>query len=108
MTGPGDVLILLSLSSRNRIFKPILSFARTSRMKVVVITNHLSLPYYQNQADIIFTCYTASLGSEPSHLVLVSVLKLLASAYVEVAGDAALHRAQIVADIRNELDDQFY
>ncbi|MEZ5477265.1 MAG: MurR/RpiR family transcriptional regulator [Thiolinea sp.] len=108
MVGPGDVLILLSLGTRHRIFKPILSFARTSRMRVVVITDHFSMPYYNGYADVLLPCHVASLGLGPSHVTLISALRFMANIYIDVAGEVAMHRAKIVEDIVEELDDQFY
>ena len=44
MTGPRDLLILLTFEPRPKILRPLLAHARTTRMPVVTITDHAYAP----------------------------------------------------------------
>lgn len=108
MTGPKDVLIILNLGVGHRVVKSILSFAKTTRMKVIVIADHFSIKYLKRYADLIIPCYVASPALGSSHIAIVSTLRLITLAYVDIAKNTAEQRSQIIGDINEELDDFYY
>jgi DNA-binding MurR/RpiR family transcriptional regulator len=105
MTGPRDVLILVTLEPRPRILRKILAYARTTRMNVVTITDHTYTAPAQRFSRVVLPCHVSSFGLGPSHTSIASAMRLIAIAYAAHAGDTAQQRSDIIADIHEELDD---
>lgn len=105
MTGPRDVVILLTLDPRPRILKPILAFLRTTRANIITATDQTFVGSAQKFSQIVLPCHVSSLGLGPSHTAMASVLRLLAVAFVEHVGAAAMNRKEIIVEIHEELDD---
>ncbi len=105
MTGPRDALVLVTLEPRPRILKPILSYARTTRMNVITITDRNYLLQAQRYSAVVLPCHVSSFGLGPSHTSVASALRLLSIAFAAYAGDIALQRLEIISGIHEELDD---
>lgn len=105
MTGPRDALILLTLDPRPKILKPIVAYLRTTRVNIITATDQTFVGRAERFSQVVLPCHVTSLGLGPSHTSMASVLRLLAVAYAEQAGDAALERSEIILDIHEELDD---
>jgi DNA-binding MurR/RpiR family transcriptional regulator len=105
MTGPHDALVLITLRPRPRILRPILEYAKTTRMTVVTITDKMSALPAQRYSSVVLPCHVTSYGLGPSHTAIASVLRLLAVNYATRVGEPATQRADIIADIHEELDD---
>ena len=105
MTGPRDALVLITLRPRPRILRPILEYAKTTRMNVVTITDKMSALPAQRYSSVVLPCHVTSYGLGPSHTAIASVLRLLAVVYATRVGEPATQRADIIADIHEELDD---
>jgi DNA-binding MurR/RpiR family transcriptional regulator len=105
MTGPRDVLVLITLEPRPRILKPILSYARTTRMNVITITDRNYLLQAQKYSNVVLPCHVSSFGLGPSHTSVTSAVRLLTISYAAHAGDTALQRVDIIGGIHEELDD---
>ena len=104
MTGPRDVLILLTLDPRPKVLGQILAYARTTRMNVITLTDHTYLAQAQRFSKIVFRCHVAHYGLVPTQTTLGSVLRLLALAYAGLAGEPSVQRARIIDEINEELD----
>jgi DNA-binding MurR/RpiR family transcriptional regulator len=105
MTGPRDVVILLTLDPRPKIVKPILSYLRTTRADIITATDQTFVGRAEKFSRVVLPCHVSSLGLGPSHTSMASVLRLLAVAYVEHTGASAISRTEIISDIHEELDD---
>jgi DNA-binding MurR/RpiR family transcriptional regulator len=105
MTGPRDALVLITLRPRPRILRPILEYAKTTRMNVVTITDKMSALPAQRYSSVVLPCHVTSYGFGPSHTAIASVLRLLTVIYATRVGEPAAQRADIIADIHEELDD---
>jgi DNA-binding MurR/RpiR family transcriptional regulator len=105
MTGPRDALVAIMVRPRPRILRPILEYARTTRVNVVTITDKMSVLSAQRYSKIVIPCHVTSYGLGPSHTSIASTLRLLAIAFATRAGESATQRADIIADIHEELDD---
>ncbi len=79
MTGPRDVLILLTLEPRPRFQAALTSYARTTRMNVITLTDHRYLASAQRFSRLVIGCHVATFGRLPSHATLASMLRLLPS-----------------------------
>ncbi|MBO6808518.1 MurR/RpiR family transcriptional regulator [Thalassospira sp.] len=104
MVGPRDVLILLTLDTRPKVMRPIINYARTSRMRVVTLTDHS----YEKQAarfsDVVLPCHVASYGLLPTHATLLSMLRLMGIAYAGKNPESVKQRADTLDAIVEELD----
>ncbi|MHC0053635.1 MurR/RpiR family transcriptional regulator [Actibacterium sp. D379-3] len=104
MTGPRDCLVLLTLDPRPKLLRALLSYARTTRMRIVTITDH----GYQAQAarfsDHVLPCHVANYGLIPTHATMMTLLRLLAIALVGQNPETAKQRADILDAIGEELD----
>jgi DNA-binding MurR/RpiR family transcriptional regulator len=105
MTGPRDVLIAITLKPRPRVLRPILEYAKTTRVNTIMVTDQMSVLWAQKYAKLVLPCHVASHGLGPSYTAISSALRLLAVAYAERIGDSATERLDLIAEIHAELDD---
>ena len=105
MTGPKDVLLLVTLPPHQPVLKPILSHAATSRLNVVTITDRTSMLQAQRYSKVVLPCHVSSFALGPSHTSVMSAVRLLALTYAAQAGKSAQQRVEIIAAIHEELGD---
>lgn len=105
MTGPKDVLLAITLPPHSGVLRPILSYARTSRLQVVTLTDRTSMLELQQLSGVVLPCHVASFAMGPSQTALASAIRLLALSYAAHAGKSAEQRTEIIAGIREELGD---
>lgn len=104
MTGPRDVLILLTLEPRPKFQSALTAYARTTRMNVITLTDHRFLASAQRFSRLVIGCHVATFGRIPSHATLISVLRMLAIAYIGQAGEPAHQRMAVIDEINEEID----
>jgi len=107
MTGPKDVLLLVTLPPPQPILKPILSHAATSRLNIITITDRNSMLEAQRYSNVVLPCHVASFALGPSHTTILSTVRLLALTYAAHAGRSAQQRAEIISAIHEELGDLY-
>ncbi|WP_213507421.1 MurR/RpiR family transcriptional regulator [Brucella anthropi] len=105
MTGPKDVLLLITLPPHRALLKQILGYAVTSRLNIVTITDRGSVFEVQRYARVVLPCHVDSIGLGASYTAVSSAIRLLALTYASYAGKSAQQRLEIVAGIHDELDD---
>ena len=104
MTGPRDVLIVLTLDPRPRMLATLMAYARTTRMNVITLTDHQHYARAQRFSKLVIGCHVASYGSVPSHTTMTSVIRLIAIAFIGQVGDATHQRMSVIETINEELD----
>jgi DNA-binding MurR/RpiR family transcriptional regulator len=104
MTGPRDLLILLTFEPRPKILRPLLAHARTTRMPVVTITDHAYAPQAARYSEVVLPCHIASYGMHPTHATMLSALRLIAVAYLGRNLEAVHQRISTLSAIDEELD----
>ncbi|WP_020560908.1 MurR/RpiR family transcriptional regulator [Thiofilum flexile] len=104
MTGPRDVLILLSFSPRPRLLSVLLAYARTTRMRIITITDHRYAPQAQRFSDHVLSCHVANYDILPTHATMLSMLRLIALAYLGQNAEAVSRRIATLEAINEELD----
>lgn len=104
MTGPRDVLILLTFAPRPRILRALLAHARTTRMRIVTITDHAYAAQASRFSEVVLPCHVASYGLLGTHSTMLSVLRLIAVAYLGKHPVAVGQRISTLAAIDEELD----
>lgn len=106
MTGPKDVLLLITLPPHRALLKQILGYAATSRLNIVTITDRGSVSEAQRYARVVLPCHVDSFAlGGASYTAVSSAIRLLALTYASLAGKSAQQRLEIVAGIHDELDD---
>lgn len=105
MTGPKDVLLLVTLPPHPPILKPILSHAATSRLNIITVTDRTSMLEAQRYSDVVLPCHVTSFALGPSHTTVLSTIRLLALTFAAHAGRSAQQRAEIISAIHEELGD---
>ncbi|WP_277815906.1 MurR/RpiR family transcriptional regulator [Roseovarius sp. A46] len=104
MMGPRDVLIVMAQGPQSKDLNLILSHARTTRVNIIMITDHTNLAQAKRFADMVLRCHIANYGLIETHTTMVSLLRLLAVSYVGHVGEAAVRRAGLIDDINEELE----
>ena len=104
MTGPRDVLLLFALDPRRRLVSTLTGYARTTRMNVITLTDQQHRAVAQRYSRLVIGCHSATYTRIPSHTALLSMLRLLAVAFVGHVGAAALERQAVIEQINEELD----
>ena len=104
MTGPRDVLLLFALDPRRRLVSTLTGYARTTRMNVITLTDQQHRAVAQRYSRLVIGCHSATYARIPSHTALLSMLRLLAVAFVGHVGAAALERQSVIEQINEELD----
>lgn len=105
MIGPRDALIAIALKPRPRILRPILEYAKTTRVNTIMLTDQVSVLWAQKYAKLVLPCHVASHSLGPSYTAISSAVRLLAITFEERIGDAAAERLDLIAQIHEELDD---
>lgn len=104
MTGPRDVLILLTFEPRPRLLPVLLAHARTTRMKIITISDHAYAAQAQRFSDFVLPCHIASYGILPTHATMMSMIRMLALSYVGQNPEAVNQRIATLDAINDELD----
>lgn len=104
MAGPRDALVLLTLEPRPRLLRSIVSFARTSRIKIITLTDHGYQPQAARFSEAVLPCHVSSYGLLPTHATMMSMLRLLAIAFVGQNPDQVKRRSETLETIAEELD----
>ncbi|WP_424968361.1 MULTISPECIES: MurR/RpiR family transcriptional regulator [unclassified Dinoroseobacter] len=104
MMGPRDALVLVTLEDRPKLLRSLLTYARTSRLRIITITDHLFQAQAERFSETVLPCHVASYGMLTTHATVVSMLRLLAIAYAGKNQDAVKQRAETLEAITEELD----
>ena len=104
MTGPRDVLVLLTFEPRPKVLRALLAHARTTRMRIITLTDHAYAPQAERFSEVVLPCHVASYGALPTHATMLSVLRLIAVAYLGRNPEAVSQRISTLAAIDEELD----
>ena len=104
MMGPRDVLILLTFEPRPKVLRPLIAHARTTRMRIVTLTDHAYALQAGRFSEVVLPCHIASYGVLPTHSTMLSVLRLMAVAYLGRNPDTVTQRISTLATIDEELD----
>lgn len=102
-TGPRDVLMVLSFEPRPKLMRALLAHARTTRMQVITLTDHAHAAQAGRYSDLVVPCHIASYGLLPTHATMLSVLRLIAVAYVGQNRAAVSQRIATLEAINEEL-----
>lgn len=103
MTGPKDVLILLTFEPRPKLLRAFLAHAHTTRMQIITITDHNFAARARKFSDIVLPCHIANYSVIPTHAAMLSILRLVAVAYLDQNYNVARRRIDTLSAINEEL-----
>ena len=104
-TGPNDALIMIAVRPWSKQIATVLTFARTTRMKTVVITDPTSSGRAQRKGATVLNCQVSTPWSELSQTSVLSMSELLAAAAANRLGGKAQVRRDLIAHLAEEIED---
>lgn len=105
MAGPRDSLVAVALRPWPKALRPILAYARTSRINAVMITDPTGVGAARRLGAVPLPCYTSGQTLTQSRTAAVSMVQLLAAAIASHLGVKARQRTELVAEIHDEFED---
>ena len=105
MAGPRDALLVIALRPWLKMLRQILGYAKTTRVKAVMVTDPTGTAAAGRLGAIALPCYASSQGPLQSHTAVTSMLHLLTAATAGRLGPSASQRVDLVAEIHDELED---
>ena len=106
MTGAGDALLLISVQPRLKLLRPLVDYARTTRMAIIGVVDPGSAAWARRFARLVLPCHGAGPHPGASNTALVSTIHLLAAALAARLGRSAAQRTGLLAEIHEELEDE--
>jgi DNA-binding MurR/RpiR family transcriptional regulator len=103
-TGPNDALIVFAMRPWPRQITTMLTFAHTTRLKAVVITDPTNAGRAKRLDALPLTCHVSTPWPEITATSMLSMAQLLASAVAYRLGPKAQTRRDLIADLAEELD----
>lgn len=104
MTGPRDVLFVPAIGPVLKSLRPVLAYARTTRMKVVAISDYTNMPLVRRYNATVLLCHVTKFGPIDSWTTAISMLRLLGLSFASHVGQPAEHRLELIGHISEELD----
>jgi len=104
MTGPRDALVLFLSGQRPRILRPMLDYARTTRMQIVAVTDAVQAGWASRHAAVVLPCHAATAAHGAAATSMASMTRLLVAAVEERIGKTAVQRSDLISEIDEELD----
>ena len=83
--------------------RAIVAYARTSRVRIVTLTDHGYREQAERFSEVVLPCHVASYGPIETHATMLSMLRLIAVTFVGRSPEAARQRAETLDVIREEL-----
>lgn len=103
-TGPNDALIIIAVRPWTRQIATVLTFARTTRLKSVVITDPTNTGRAQRKDATVLNCHVSTPWEELTQTSVLSMAQLLATAVAGRIGGRAAARRELIADLAEEID----
>ena len=105
MTGAHDGLLVLATRPQLRVMRPILDYARTTRLEIVMLTDPTSAAAARRLGALVLPCHAMGQQAGPSHTAMLSAVHLIAGTIAARLGRGAASRQELNAEIHEELDD---
>lgn len=103
-TGPNDALILIAVRPWSRQISAVLNFARTTRLKTLVITDPTNAGKARRKDALVLNCHVSTPWDELTYTSILSMAQLLSGAVANRLGDKARIRRDLIADLTEEFE----
>ncbi len=104
-TGPNDTLIVLAVRPWQPQISTMLTFARTTRLRSIAITDPTNAGKAQRKGALVLNCHVSTPWDEMTQTSVLSMAQLLAAATTGRLGDKAHIRRNLIADLAEEFED---
>ncbi len=104
MMGPRDALVV-TLKPRPRILRPVLDYAKTTRVNIIMVTDQMSMLWAQKYGSVTLPCHVASQGLGPSIQRWRAPCAFSPSLTRSARAERAAERLDLIAEIHEELGD---
>lgn len=104
--GPADALIVIALRPWAKVIQSVLAFARTTRLKTIVIADPTNAARARRFNATPLVCHVSTPGPESSQTAVLSMIHLLVSTLTVQLGASAIRRRDLIAELRDDLDPQ--
>ena len=104
-TGPNDALVIIAVRPWPQHISTMLNFAKTTRLKSIVITDPTNVGKAQRKGALVLNCHVSTPWSELTQTSVLSMAQLLASALINRLGQKADTRRNLIANLAEEFED---
>jgi DNA-binding MurR/RpiR family transcriptional regulator len=104
-TGPNDMLVVLAVRPWQPQISTMLTFARTTRMRSIAITDPTNAGKAQRKGALVLNCHVSTPWGELTQTSVLSMAQLLASVTADRLGNKARTRRALIADLAEEFED---
>lgn len=103
-TGPNDALIIIAVRPWTKQIATVLTFARTTRLKSVVITDPTNTGKARRKEATVLNCHVSTPWNELTQTSVLSMAQLLAATVANRIGSRAKARRDLIADLAEEIE----
>lgn len=103
-TGPGDALVVIAVRPWARQIPTMLTFARTTRLKTIVITDPTSAGKVRRKDALALNCHISTPWNDITATTILSMAQLLAATVESRLGPKARTRRDLIADLAEEIE----
>ncbi|WP_299809404.1 MurR/RpiR family transcriptional regulator [uncultured Roseibium sp.] len=103
-TGPNDALIIIAVRPWTKQISTVLTFARTTRLKTIVITDPTNTGKARRKEATVLNCHVSTPWSELTQTSVLSMAQLLAATVANRIGGRAKARRDLIADLAEEIE----
>lgn len=103
-TGPNDALVIIAVRPWPHHISTMLNFAKTTRLKTIVITDPTNVGKAQRKGALVLNCHVSTPWSELTQTSVLSMAQLLASALINRLGQKAEIRRNLIANLAEEFE----
>lgn len=105
MVGAGDAMILPLLGAQPKSLRPILTHAGAARVAMITVCDYENLALAQRHDMASLPCHVARYGGAvQTHTTALSMLRLLAISFADLARDTAGPRLRLIENLTDELE----
>lgn len=104
-TGPNDALIVIAMRPWPKPVSTMLTFAKTTRLKTIVITDPTNAGRAARQDALVLNCHVSTPGEHLTQTSVLSMAQLLSGAVASRLGGKAQLRRELISDLAEEFED---
>ncbi len=104
-TGPNDALIVIAMRPWPKPVSTMLTFAKTTRLKTIVITDPTNVGRAARQDALVLSCHVSTPGDHLTQTSVLSMAQLLSGAVANRLGGKAPLWRELISDLAEEFED---
>lgn len=104
MLSPKDCLIVIAFGNEKDRLKAILSYANTTRAKIIILSDYQNLARARRYASIVLPVHITNYGYIPTYTTCISMIRLLAITFMSLDIDISSEHIRLIEEIDLELN----